>query len=54
MSGTNRLINSLNTIKGNNLETLKTKLVNGNNSAKEAKEIPLKNKTSTPKVKKFN
>jgi hypothetical protein len=54
MSGTNRLINSINTVKGNNLEALKGKLVNSNTVAKSTKEIPLKNKTSAPKVKKFN
>ena len=54
MSGINRLINSSNTIKGNNLEKLKAKLLNGNTVAISEKELPLKNKVSTTKVKKFN
>ncbi len=36
MSGINRLLNSENTINGNNQETLKEKLMDANNAAIEA------------------
>lgn len=43
MSGQNRLINSDNTIKGNNQKTLGDKLRNANEVAKGIKGIPCKN-----------
>lgn len=49
MSGTNRLVNSNNTIKGNNVNTLKNALANANTVAKGIKEIPMKNKVSKNK-----
>lgn len=44
MSGTNRLINSSNTISGNSQSELKKKLVNANESAKKIKSIAKKKK----------
>ena len=42
--GTNKLINSENTVRGNSQSTLKSKLVNANTVAKGIKSIPVKNK----------
>ena len=42
MSGTNRLINSDNTIKGNSVEALNKKLLNANEEAIKINEIETK------------
>lgn len=55
MSGANRLINNKNTISGNDLTTLKEKLMNGNEAACEAQDagIPTKIKGSDKKENKY-